>query len=152
MQRRENKQSNSPVKDTILAWLEKLQTHHVKVLEQDQIDIFVDRLEHYTAYQVATALERCLDECDFMPKMPEVLQRIPEQRYPSENLGRFVLNGPPSLELIRPIMDEIDPNNAQLDPMKDREEIYNLAAAATRERFKRMGIDPNTWRKAKASA
>lgn len=147
-----NKQLQPPVSDSILSGLEKLQTHHGKVLEQDQIDIFVDRLKNYTKYQVDTAMQRCLDECDFMPKLPEVRARIPEQRYPAENPGRFVVHERPLLDEIRAIVLETYPKYWDLDPIKDKQVIHDLFAAANRERYRRMGIDPDNFRARKARA
>lgn len=147
-----DKPLSSPVRDTILAGLEKLQTHHKVILEQSEIDVFLDRLKGYTTYQIDTALERCLDEVKFMPKMPEVRERIPEQRYPAENPGRFVIHGKPLLDEIRAIVLETYPKYWDLDPVKDKQIIHDLFAAANRERYRRMGIDPDNFRARKAKA
>ena len=98
------------------------------------------------------ALDRCLDEVGFMPKMKEVKERIPEQRWPSENPGRFVQHEKPVIDEVREIVRDLCAKYDELDPTKDRETIHDLFAQANRERYRRMGINPDNFRARKASA
>lgn len=85
-----------------------------------------------------------------MPKLADVHQRMPEQKHPPENPGRFVLNGLPILDLVRPIAVEIckeycGKEYLELDTFSDARLIQNVFAAASRIRYARMGIDTSRW-------
>jgi len=84
----------------------KLAAHFNVQLDDDQINIFVHALRNSTVYQVEHAFERCLNECEFMPKLSDVHKRMSDQRYPAENPAAYVLNGPPIQDLVRPFAEE----------------------------------------------
>jgi hypothetical protein len=101
------KRSSESVGDSVLNWLKKLSKHFGVELTEDQVEIFAHALRDATAYQVNEAFERCLNECEFMPRLAQVHARMPEQRYATENPGRFILFGRPILDMNRPIAEEI---------------------------------------------
>jgi hypothetical protein len=127
----------------ILEWVERLSTHFNQPQDEEQIKIFLHALRSATVYQVDIAFERCLNECMFMPKLADVHQRMPEQRYPPENPGKFVihersvisLNGEIAREICRGITGrEYD----ELDTLKDEALILKVFTAANQERYRRM--------------
>lgn len=147
---------DSELKLLILEWIDKLSTHFKSPQDEGEIKIFLHALQNCTTYQVEQAFERCLNECTFMPKLAEVHKRMPEQRYPAENPGRFVQQEP-ILDVIRPIAREIcvrltGREYDDLDTIRDRQLIHDVFAEANRERYRRMGIDPDNFRARKAKA
>src|SRR5208283_1192001 len=124
---KKDKQQNPQLKECVLSWIEKLSAHFNSPQEEDQIVIFLHALRNCTTYQVDVAFEKCLNECQFMPKLAEVHARMPEQRWPPENPGRFLLNDPPFLDVLRPICRELHPNYDSLDVTKneDRKLIFD---------------------------
>lgn len=125
-------QSNESNSDLILKWLSRLSRHFGTELSEDQLEIFYTALKSSSAYQLNEAFNRCLNECEFMPKLAQVHDRMPEQRYQEENPGRFVLNGPPTLDLIRPIAREICLEFDSLDVMipKQAEQVREAMGQA----------------------
>src|SRR5260221_11385858 len=103
---RKKQQDDSASKLAVIDQVEKLAAHFKSPQDDGQIKIFVDALQNCTVYQIDTAFERCLNECEFMPKLVDVHKRMPEQRYPPENPARFVQQEP-ILDVIRPIAREI---------------------------------------------
>src|ERR1700731_158146 len=103
---RSDKEQNKQLNECVLNWLEKLASHFGTTQDEEQINIFIHALKDNTTYQVETAFERCLNECQFMPRLREVHERMPATRWPPENPGNF-LKRKPTLELIRPIALEI---------------------------------------------
>jgi hypothetical protein len=135
------KQSNESASDSVLKWLQKLSRHFNAELSEDQLEIFTHALRNNTRYQIDEAFDRCLNECQFMPKLADVHQRMPEPKYAPENPGRFVLNGPPIIDLVRDVARELYPN---LDSLEGSE-LHEAFAIANRERYRRMGINPDRW-------
>lgn len=143
------RQSNESANESILRWLSRLSKHFNVELSDDQIEIFAHALRNNTRYQIDEAFNRCLNECQFMPKLADVHARMPEQKYPPENPGRFVQQEP-ILNLIRPIAEEICKGMTgreyhDLDTVKDAKQIEEVFAEANRTRYRRMGIDPERW-------
>jgi hypothetical protein len=106
--------------------------HFGATQDEDQIKIFVHALRSNTIYQIDQAFERCLNECQFMPRLADVHQRMPEQKWAPENPAAFVLNGSPTLDLVREVAREMFPNYKQLEG----KELHDAAAAANRERYR----------------
>ena len=140
------KRLNESVQDCILNWLQKLSKHFGVELTEEQVEIFAHALKDCTAYQVNEAFDRCLNECDFMPKLAQVHARMPEQKYAAENPGRFIIYDPPVPDVVRPIAEEIcmefcGREYKDLDTFADARLIHDVMAAANRIRYERMGID-----------
>jgi hypothetical protein len=140
------------VKLKIVEWIDRLSTHFNAPQEDEQIKIFLHALRNNTTYQLDIAFDRCLNECQFMPKLSEVHQRIPGERQPRGNSGGFVLNGPPTLDLIRPIVEEIckDVTGREYSSLNalvpgDARLIHDLFFQAGRIRYTRMGINTKKW-------
>lgn len=89
--------------------MDKLGTHFNQPQDEEQIKIFLHALRNCTAYQVDHAFERCMNECEFMPKLADVHKRMSDQRYPAENPAAYVLNDPPIQDLVRPFAEEAAP-------------------------------------------
>jgi hypothetical protein len=123
----------------ILNWLSTLGKHFKTELSEDEINIFLKALQNSTSYQLDKAFDTCLNNCLFMPKLAEVHKRMPEQKWPPENPGKFVLNGPPTLDLIRPFVTPL-PDSAS------DQEIMEAWAEGTRRRYKAIGVDPEKWK------
>src|SRR5256885_15483769 len=150
--RSEKQEKQFSVTEHIEEWLAKLATHFGAELGEEQISIFTHALRNNTAYQIDEAFDRCLNECEFMPKLADVHKRMPEQQYPRENSGKFVLGGRPILDLVRPIAKEIckemtdrdyDSLNAMI--LEETSMLFNVCAAANRLRYERMGINTSKW-------
>lgn len=122
----------------MLNWLDKLSTHFNQPQEEEQVKIFLHALRNNTIYQIDTAMERCLNELQFVPKLAEVHQRMPEQRYAPENPAAFVKNGPDTLDLIRPFAREICPGYDKLDSVRDSKQIHDIFALATKAYHKSL--------------
>jgi hypothetical protein len=133
----------------VLSWVGKLASHFGVGLEEDQVKIFTHALRNNTTYQVDIAFDRCLNECQFMPRLADVHQRMPEMRWPPENPGAFVLNGRPILDLVREVAREIEPNYDKLDvdTPQGQDDIFHTCFRANRLRYERMGIDCSKWDK-----
>jgi hypothetical protein len=151
-------QTDSASKLSVIDQVERLSAHFKSPQDEGQIKIFVDALQNCTVYQIETAFERCLNECEFMPKLVNVRERMPEQRYPPENPGRFTQQEP-ILDITRRIAREICKRMTgreydDLDTIRDRQLITEVFTEAARERYRRMGINPDDWqrRARKASA
>jgi len=139
-----SKKANEPserLKECVLNWLEKLAKHFGVELDEDQVKIFVHALRNNTTYQVDIAFDRCLNECQFMPKLREVHERIPEQKWAPENPSAFITYGPNTLDLVRPIAREICPEVDRLEGAELRDVFFR----ANRLRYERMGIDTSKW-------
>lgn len=73
------KEPNKQLKECVLSWIDRLSTHFNQPQDEEQIKIFLHALRVNTVWQVNKAFERCLNECQFMPKLADVHQRMPEQ-------------------------------------------------------------------------
>lgn len=143
-----NKREIEPSKrlnECVLNWVSKLAAHFNVAMDDDQVKIFTHALRNNTTYQADIAFDRCLNECEFMPKLHDVHERMPEQRWAPENPAAFVLNGRPVIDLVREIARELFPN---LDQMQN-EELRDAFFVANRVRYERMGVDCSKWGKQK---
>lgn len=129
----------------VLEWVDRLSMHFNAPQEEDQINIFVHALRNCTPFQLDEAFDRCLNECQFMPKLADIHGRMPEQKYAPENPGRFIQKKP-ILDLIRPIAEEISVEIAgreywDLDPISDAKLIEKVFHEANTVRYIRMGCE-----------
>lgn len=104
---REQRSKESALKLRIVEWLDELSTHFNAPQDEEQIGIFLHALEHCSIYQVDEAFKRCLNECEFMPKLAQVHAKMPEQKDPPGK-GMFTQKTP-VIDLNRPIAVEICP-------------------------------------------
>lgn len=142
-------QSSESNKSLILEWLGRLSKHFGTELDEGQIEIFLHALQKCSPYQVTTAFEACLNECEFMPRLAQIHERMPEQRNPP-GTGEFVTHAPPLLDVVRPIAEEICKEFTgmefnDLDAFKYPKLRHDLFGAANRLRYERMGIDTSKW-------
>jgi hypothetical protein len=49
-------------------------------LSEPEIWIYCDSLVNFDADRLNKAMQRCLNECDFMPKLKDIQDRMPEKR------------------------------------------------------------------------
>ncbi len=70
---------NKQLRECVLGWIEKLSTHFNQPQDEEQIKIFLHALRDCSVQQVNRAFERCLNECEFMPKLSQVHDRMPER-------------------------------------------------------------------------
>lgn len=148
MSRKDNS-PNRPLNECVLGWIEKLSAHFNQPQDEDQVKIFLNALRNSTIYQVDVAFERCLNECQFMPKLADVHARMPEQKNKPENPAAFRIYFPPMVDLIRPICREIHAEYDKLDVLtKDgATAIKDINAQAMQLYYKRKGIDTSKWGK-----
>jgi hypothetical protein len=126
----------------IVEWIDKLSTHFASPQDEEQINIFLHALRMCTIYQVEQAFTRCLNECTFMPRLADVHQRMPEQRYPPSNPGLFTQSRP-ILEELRPLAREVckevtGRDYDTLDGRDDERLIHDIFAEAQRRRLREM--------------
>jgi hypothetical protein len=138
---RGERQNDSALKLKILEWIDRLSTHFNSPQDEEQIKIFLHALRNNTVYQVHLGFERCLNECQFMPKLADVHARMPEQRYATENPGRF-FQKKPLLDIIRPIAEEIcmEVCGCEYLDLQDAKQIEFLFKEANTIRYLRMGV------------
>jgi len=148
--KKQNKQSN--VSEQIENWLVKLAAHFNVELGEEQVDIFTSALRENTRYQIDEAFNRCLNECQFMPKLSDVHQKMPEEKQDLGTSWNFVLNGPSSLDRIRPIAEEIckDVTGREYKELDhnvpgDARLIHDLLFQANRIRYARIRINTHGW-------
>ena len=63
------KEPNKQLKECVLSWIDRLSTHFNQPQDEEQIKIFLHAFRVNTVWQVNKAFERCLNECQFMPKL-----------------------------------------------------------------------------------
>src|SRR5690349_2641525 len=100
--------SNAQYRGLVANWCDKLATHFSADLNEDQIEIFIEGLVKDSDYQIGAAFERCLNECEFMPKLRDVHSKMPEECAP-RTTGAIRVDHPNVLDLNRPIAREICP-------------------------------------------
>ena len=80
--------SNDSNRDLILGWLSRLSKHFGVELDEGQLEIFLHALRANSKHQINTAFGRCLNECNFMPKLAELHQRMPDEAFGTEYVSR----------------------------------------------------------------
>lgn len=127
--------------DLVLGWLSRLSKHFGTELSEDQLEIFVNALAKNSSYQISASFERCLNECQFMPKLKEVHERMPEQRE-KRTSAAFVAQEPPIIDVLRPIARKLYSGYDELDAMKpeDAKVIRQVTGQALREYWHGKGI------------
>jgi len=125
--------------ECVLDWVAKLSAHFGAQQDDEQIKIFLHALRDNTTYQVETAFERCLNECEFMPKLHDIHQRMPLDKWPPENPGTCRYRKP-TLDLIKPVAEEIcEEFTGKKYAQLTAEEMKSLWNEANTIRFIRMG-------------
>lgn len=70
-------------RDTILAHLAICGLHFRQEVSEADAEIYLHALEGEDRDRVDAAFKRCLNECEFMPKIHDVRDRMPERGMPS---------------------------------------------------------------------
>lgn len=68
-------------------------------MSEPELRIYCDSLESKDPICVAKAMQQCLNECEFMPKLKDIHDRMPEPRKP------VAVNG------FVPVSDHFEPEN-----------------------------------------
>jgi len=133
--------SDSSNADLVLGWLSRLSKHFGTELSEDQLEIFVKALGKSSNYQLSTAFDRCLNECQYMPRLKDVHERMPEQRE-RRTSAAFVSAEPPILEVLRPIARRLYSGYDGLDAMnpEDAKVIRQITGQALREYWREKGL------------
>jgi hypothetical protein len=121
-------------------WIEKLAKHFTAELDEVQIELYADQLRNFTIHQLDTAFTRCLNECEFMPRLRDVRDRMPEDRYPADR--RPFLQQKPITEIVRPYAEKIAQQlfGKRLDEL-DAKQTTLAFFHGNRARYKEMGIE-----------
>lgn len=143
-------QSSASNKDLILGWISRLSSHFNSELSDDQILIYLNALAKNGPGQINAAFERCLNECEFFPKLADVHKRMPDSESTTQSWS-FV-QPKPLIEVNRPFCVELSPlitgkEYDDLDVVKEAKLIFKVSFAATRLRYERMGVNTFTWKK-----
>lgn len=112
--------------------------------------MYIDELKKYSAYQIREGFGKCLIECQFFPRLVEVVKRMPERR---DAPKPYVLRDTPGQTMTtindlaeQMAQDVIGCSYASLGySREDDQKRYKLFFEAARERYRRMGIDPDRW-------
>ena len=72
------RQSGSP-RASILIWLAKLAAYYDRQISDEDYEIYIRGLSPISDERLAVAFERCLKECEFMPKLAEICRRLPDE-------------------------------------------------------------------------
>lgn len=133
----------------ILEWVGRLSTHFSSPQDEEQIRIFVKNLEKCSIYQIETGFERCLNECEFMPRLKQFHERMPEERE-KPGVVTYKLVGIPFPELIRPFAQEVSVSLTgiefeKIDPVERCRLRSDVVATANRLRQWRNGVDTRPW-------
>jgi hypothetical protein len=62
----------------IALWVTKCGQHFRVELTEADFEIFADALRGVELWRIRKAFERCLNECEFMPKLADVWSKMPE--------------------------------------------------------------------------
>jgi hypothetical protein len=144
------RQRSASYRTLIAQWCEKLAAHFNVELTELQIEVFLEELTSFSDFQLDQSFERCLNECQFMPRLSEIRQRIPERREPSTATGAYLPTGPPIADLNRPIAEKLcllmhNRRYSSLDTIKDSKLIYELLRKANIVRYIQDGVDVSRW-------
>jgi hypothetical protein len=63
---------------TVVPQLTKLALHFRAEMTEPDFEIYLDGLSGYSEGRVLAGLDRCLTECEYMPRLKEIIQRIPD--------------------------------------------------------------------------
>ena len=67
---------------TALKWLTLLNVHYKAGLTDEEIEIYLEPLSKYGAGQLEDAFVLCREECIFMPRVADIIERVaPEKNY-----------------------------------------------------------------------
>ena len=136
----------------LIDWLQKFARHHKTTIEQEEIDIYVNALRGKTEYQINTACMRCLTEVTFMPRIAEIVARLPIEAHSAHYTG--YTQPKPIPDIVRDIAKEISPVllGSTWEEIYEQDHIRNwLVYNANLVRYLRMGAinnqitDPTTW-------
>ena len=117
-------------------------------IDADQIQVYAEQLANLSPYQIEEASKRCLNECEFMPRIVDIRRRAPENRQPESFTG--FRQRKPLLDVIRPIAEEIaqeliGKEYREIDfPREIALESY-VFFCANIVRYMRMGRRPEQW-------
>lgn len=127
--------------------LQKLATNFRIKLDDDQLEIFLDRLAGFSDYQISTAFELAMKECLFFPNMRELLDRMPEDSPPRtfpmcdncrpDGWRTVIIDG--SIKAIRCNHDPNNPPNATWRDLPNPWADDQLPEWALREKMKARG-------------
>jgi len=140
---------SAKIRECILQWIDRFSTHFNSPQDEEQIEIFLNALSKYSVYQIETACDRVMKECEFMPRIATISMRIPQERFPAHALP-YKLNNRPILDEIRDVAVNISEmvvgrKYASLDSIDDCLLIAKVMSTATRLRYEQMGVDWSGW-------
>lgn len=73
------KQPDEQWNATVTAALSKCSLHFRQELTDVDFEIYLSGLRTFSAERISESLERCLKECEFMPKLKEICDRMPQE-------------------------------------------------------------------------
>lgn len=87
----------------IFRWVTILSLHYKADLSKEEVKIYIDALRGYDAKRLDEAFYRCRNECEYMPRIADVVKRMPEpEQYGSgADYGVFV----PASDHLEPFSD-----------------------------------------------
>lgn len=103
-------------RDTILAHLVICGLHFRQEVSEADAEIYLHALEGEDRDRVDAAFKRCLNECEFMPKIHDVRDRMPEKGTPGVSDKQANLNrGKIVREWIEPFTSQSDVRMAEFE-------------------------------------
>jgi len=145
-------QQESSLVTTVTEWVTKLAAHFNQPQDDDQLEIFIHALRNNSLYQIRTAFDRCLNECEFMPRLAQVHAKMPADREPPGACG-YVIRLRPLLELNTEIAIQIattiiGKNYDELtDSPEDDKLRFKLFFHANHARYEMMCASPEDYKR-----
>jgi hypothetical protein len=84
----------------VVEMLTKCALHFRQELHEVDLEIYLSGLREFSADRIKGALELCFRECEFMPKLKDILERMPEEHYENEK---------PDLKIVREWDEDFTP-------------------------------------------
>src|SRR4029077_11210121 len=66
--------------ELVVQWVSLLALHFRAEISEPEIRIYCESLASKDRESLSVAMRRCMEECEFMPKLKHVLDRLPEKR------------------------------------------------------------------------
>ena len=70
--------------DTVVRLLTRCALHYRQELTEIDLEIYLNALRPFEAYRIRGALDKCFTECEFMPKLKDILERMPDAHFENQ--------------------------------------------------------------------
>ena len=74
----------------VVKWVAVFAAHFRAEMSEPEIRIYCESLQNKDPDRLEKAFRRCLEECEFMPKLKDILVRLPEKTHYFESSDEFL--------------------------------------------------------------